>query len=155
MGTLVMHADDNRLRVSFDIGGVLSKYPHVFRPMVSALIKGGAVVYVLTDIPDHAKATKLVWDNGFHVDADHVLCADWNEHGDSCKAEVLKAHGIHLHIDDFAPYCAHGECLSLFAWPNPELPYYHEDFVHDDALGVPAVMRRRKARPRAGGTSGG
>lgn len=43
-----------QLRISFDIGGVLTKRPDVFRPMIEALIKGGAEVFVIT--PSSASA---------------------------------------------------------------------------------------------------
>lgn len=130
-------------RVSFDIGGVLSKYPHVFRPMIEALQKGGAEVYVLTDMPDHEMSTKFVRDNGFDIPADRILCADYREHGEVCKAEMIAKHGIQLHVDDFPGYCAHTKSVSLFVWPNPDEPYYHDDFVTHGAEG--SFGRRKKA----------
>lgn len=130
------------LRVSFDIGGVLSKYPHVFRPMVDALQKGGADVYVLTDMPDHAQAVRYVSKNGYDIPPDQVINCDYTEHGETCKAVVIKALAIDIHIDDFPGYCAHSECVSLFVWPNPVLPYYHDDFVTDGNEG--GFGRRKK-----------
>lgn len=147
------------LRVSFDIGGVLSKNPALFREMMRILEAGGAEVYVLTDMPDHAKAVKLLAANGFSVASERVLCADWDMHGDMCKAVLIEQYGIQLHIDDFPGYSAGAGtvdgCVSLFTWPDPYAPYYHEDFVPDDPAHMPAGMRRRKPRPRAGGTQGG
>ncbi len=129
-------------RVSFDIGGVLSKYPHVFRPMVRALVAGGAEVYVITDMPDHGQSVKFVRENGYDVAPERVLNADYAEHGERCKEVVIESHKIDLHVDDFPGYCAHSKCVSLFVWPNPELPYYHDDFVTDGSEG--AFGRRKK-----------
>ena len=47
-------------KMAFDIGGVLGKYPNVFRPMVSALQKGGAEVFVLTDMTDIKVAQEVL-----------------------------------------------------------------------------------------------
>ena len=48
------------MKMAFDIGGVLGKYPNVFRPMVSALQKGGAEVFVLTDMTDIKVAQEVL-----------------------------------------------------------------------------------------------
>jgi hypothetical protein len=110
-------------RVSFDIGGVLTRHPEVFRRVVAAFAMIGAEVYVITDMPDVTKAVALVRDNGFNISPAKILCADYAAHGENCKREVIKQHGIHLHFDDYGPYCAHQECVSLLAWPRPDLPY--------------------------------
>ena len=43
------------MKLAFDIGGVLGKYPSVFLPMVSALGHGGAEVFVITEIKINAE----------------------------------------------------------------------------------------------------
>ena len=123
------------MKVSFDIGGVLSKYPQVFRPFVEALQKGGAEVYILTDMKEHAKAMSFVQANGYSIPSDHILCANYRAYGETCKARLIEEFGIDIHVDDFPGYCAHTKCVSLFVWPNPEEPYYHEDFKTDDSEG--------------------
>jgi hypothetical protein len=137
-------SDPKPLRISFDIGGVLSKYPAIFRPMVAALQKGGAEVYVLTDMHPHEKSVKMVQENGYDIPAERILNADYKEHGEDCKAVVIEEHSIDVHVDDFPGYCAHTKALSLFTWPNPEMPYYHDDFKTDGSEGD--FGRRRKAR---------
>ena len=132
------------MRISFDIGGVLSKYPDIFRPMIDALQKGGVEVFVITDMRDHAQSVRFVKENGYDIPAEKVLNADYSEHGEACKAQVIEEHQIDLHIDDFPGYCAHTKCVSLFVWPNPELPYFHDDFKTDGSEGD--FGRRRKAR---------
>ena len=130
------------IRISFDIGGVLSKCPHVFRPMVNALVAGGADVYVITDMHDHAQSVLFVRGNGYDIDDDRILNADYTAHGEMCKAMVIEAHGIDLHIDDFPGYLANNACVNLLVWPQPREPYYHDDFVTDGSEGD--FGRRRK-----------
>lgn len=136
-------SDKKPFRISFDIGGVLSKYPEVFKPMVAALQAGGAEVYVLTDMHDHAQSVRFVRGNGYDIPEDRILNSDYTAHGEDCKAVVIRERCIDVHVDDFAGYCAHNECVSLFVWPNPEKPYYHDDFV---AEGGGDFGRRRKTR---------
>lgn len=133
------------LRVSFDIGGVLSKYPDVFRPMVDALQKGGAEVFVITDMHDHEQSVRFVRGNGFDIQPERILNSDYNEHGEGCKEEVIKQHGIDLHIDDFPGYVAHTSCVNLFVWPNPLRPYFDDSWVTDGTEGT--FGRRRKKDP--------
>ena len=124
------------MKIAFDIGGVLSKYPHVFRPMVKALQAGGAEVFVLTDMHDHEQSVRFVQENGYNIPSDHILNSDYNTYGERCKEVVIREHEIDLHIDDFPGYCAHTSCVSLLVWPNPDLPYYHDDFVTDGSEGM-------------------
>lgn len=131
------------LKISFDIGGVISKYPAEFRMLMATLQQGGAEVFVITDM--HPRETSLVMlrENGFDfVPEDHILNADYTTHGEDCKAALIKEHGIQIHIDDFAGYCAHTEGISLFVWPNPEKPYYHDDWKADGG----SFGRRKKSR---------
>ncbi len=135
--------DEEPLRVSFDIGGVLSKRPDVFRPFVAALVRGGADVYVITDMHDHAQSVRFVRENGYDVPPERILNADFATHGEACKQKVVEAHGIALHLDDFPGYCANTSCVNLLVWPDPTLPYYHDDFKTDGSEG--SFGRRKKA----------
>lgn len=133
------------LRVSFDIGGVLSKYPE-FKEMALALQRGGAEVFVVTDMHPRETSLKMLRENGFDfIPEDHILNADYTAHGEDCKAALIKEHGIQIHIDDFAGYCAHTEGISLFVWPNPEKPYYHDDWKAD--AGGDFGRRKKSRRP--------
>lgn len=132
-----------KLKVSFDIGGVLTKYPHIFRPIIDAFLKSDAVeVYVLTDMHEHSKAVKFVQGNGFNIPAERILTARYSENGEECKAEMIKEHGINLHVDDYPGYCDHRECVSLFVWPNATEPYYHDTFQTDGSEGDFGRRRR-------------
>jgi hypothetical protein len=123
------------LKVSFDIGGVLTKHPDQFRKMIRALRDGGAEVYVITDIPDHQRAIRLLRDNDMPVTDDNVVCANYAMFGDECKARAIELLGIDIHVDDHPGYCAHDRCVSLLAWPQPKLPYYADEFITDGSEG--------------------
>lgn len=130
-------AGERALRVSFDIGGVLSKYPDQFRRLVRALAASPAVeLYVITDMHDHDQSVRFVHGNGFDCIPEHrILNSDYPEHGEACKARMIEEYGIDIHVDDFPGYCAHTSCISLFVWPNPGEPYYADSWVTDGSEG--------------------
>jgi hypothetical protein len=111
------------MKIAFDIGGVIGKYPETFIPMIQALERGGMDVYVLTDIPDLDKAIAKLSKLGCTISSERVLCADFEKYGERCKANIIKENGIDLLVDDHPGYCADSGCLSLFVWPNPHRPY--------------------------------
>ncbi|MEK6860594.1 MAG: hypothetical protein AABY07_01365 [Nanoarchaeota archaeon] len=44
------------MRISFDIGGVISKYPEIFKKIIEALYySDGIDVYILTDMHDRVQ----------------------------------------------------------------------------------------------------
>lgn len=112
------------LRVSFDIGGVITRYPRQVRALMWALIHGGVEVFVLTDMARET-AVALLRQNGFpFVGEDHVIGADWNAHEDRCKDVEMRRLRIDVHFDDFAPYCVTSDdTMTLMVWPKPSLPY--------------------------------
>jgi hypothetical protein len=126
-----------KLRISFDIGGVLSKYPHIFRPLIYALAYSLNVeLFVVTDMHDHEQSVKFVHDNGFEcIPGNRILNSDYETYGELCKAVVLKENKIDIHIDDFPGYLTEGCPVRLLVWPNPEEPYYHDDWVTDGSEG--------------------
>ena len=114
---------DMKIKMAFDIGGVLGKYPNVFRPMVSALQKGGAEVFVLTDITDIKVAQEQLSRYEYIFSPEMILCADFEKYGERCKSVLIKEYGIDVLIDDHPGYCADSGCVSLFVWPDPLVPY--------------------------------
>lgn len=118
------------IKIAFDIGGVLSKEPSIWRRMIDTLQRGGAEVYIITDMPDRQEVLDLVSSNGFDVPEERVLTADYNSHEDRCKQILIKEHSIEVFIDDYAGYVAAAseECVSLFVWPRPNKPYNSKDF---------------------------
>lgn len=54
------------IRIAFDVGGVLSKYPDVFRPLFLALVNApGIEVHVISDMHPRQKVIDMCRDNGF------------------------------------------------------------------------------------------
>ena len=111
------------MKIAFDIGGVIGKYPETFIPMMRALEKGGIEVFILTDIFDRHKAIAKLSELECTISAERVLCADFEKHGERCKAELIKEYGIDILVDDHPGYCADSGCLSLFVWPDPHRPF--------------------------------
>ena len=141
------HMAGTQLRIAFDIGGVLSKRPDIFRPLVATLRRGGAEVFVITDMHDHEQSVRFVRGNGYDIPADNILNSDYTEHGETCKAETVRAHNIHVLVDDFPGYSAavasETDAVSLFTWPDPHRPYYADDFKTD---GTEGTFGRRKPK---------
>ncbi len=70
------------LKVAFDIGGVISRYPEHMKLMMYALARGGVKVYIVTDMQLH-QAKACLKENGFDfVDENLILSAVWQDHGD-------------------------------------------------------------------------
>jgi len=111
------------MKLAFDIGGVLGKYPSVFLQMISALHDGGAEVFVLTDISEKKVAQEQLNKYGFNIMPENILCADFEKYGERCKSVLIKEYGIDLLVDDHPGYCADSGCVSLFVWPDPHKPY--------------------------------
>jgi len=111
------------MKLAFDIGGVLGKYPTVFLPLISTLHDGGAEVFVLTDILDKQVAQEQLNRYGYSFLPEKILCADFERYGERCKSVLIKEHGIDLLVDDHPGYCADSGCVSLFVWPDPHVSY--------------------------------
>ena len=135
-------------RVAFDIGGVLSKFPDILRPIAQALIDGGVDVYVITDMHDHAQVVATLRDNGFgFIPPDRVHCADYATHGEGCKAELLRELAIDMILDDHPGYVAVQGCpIRCLVMPDAERPYWHEDWKASD--GASDFGRRVYRKPR-------
>ncbi len=110
--------------MAFDIGGVISRYPEQMRALMLALVRGGAEVHVLTDMPrETARACLNANGFGFVTDG-HLHCADWSEHGDLCKTRVCEAQRFDVLVDDRPDYVAAGEFIGLVTAPRPGRGYY-------------------------------
>jgi len=137
------------VRIAFDIGGVLSKYPAILRELAHALITGGAEVFVITDMRDHAGTLALLEANGFgFIPADRVRCAEYGRHGEGCKAELLRELGIQIMLDDFIGYVAEPGCpIRCLVMPDASRPYYDDSWITTG--GEPEFGRRtyRKVTP--------
>lgn len=130
------------LRVAFDIGGVISRYPEKMKDFMEALHRGGAEVMIVTDM-NQADALACCRENGLMEfvghkgipktdDVEHdwsirqswVVSADWSRDGDLCKSNVVEECEIDILIDDRPDYVATGDFIGLVLSPRPGVPYY-------------------------------
>lgn len=122
------------MKIAFDIGGVLSKYPDIFRSLVNVLLHHGGAdveVYIISDMKPHAKAVAFCHDNGFLVPPEYILCADYEQHGEECKAVLCAQHEIDMLIDDHVGYLAilGTPPVRLLVMPDPTRDYYSPTWV--------------------------
>lgn len=133
------------VRVGFDVGGVLSKYPEILGPIVAALNASPRVeVHVLSDMFPHAKILDTLVRNGIEVPPERVHSCSYNEHQDLCKAFKARELGLDVLLDDFPGYVGTvgAPALRLLAMPDPERPYYADAWQTDGSEGD--FGRRRK-----------
>jgi hypothetical protein len=126
------------MRIAFDIGGVLSKYPGEFKRLLEALWVDHTL-HVITDMHDKEDVLKQLRTNGFDeslIPTENVHCADYAQHGELCKAVLLRDLKISMFYDDFIGYTmwpphfgpAPIRCLIM---PDGYKPYWHEDWKND------------------------
>lgn len=126
------------MKIAFDIGGVLSKYPDHFLDMALRFHHTGASIYVITDMHDKDAVVKTLNDNGFYfIPVDNIYCADYTNNGEFCKAILLKQLGIDIFIDDFVGYVQWDSSLGsaplrLLVAPDGFKPYWHEGWKVED-----------------------
>jgi hypothetical protein len=74
------------IKIGIDIGGVLTKYPEIVVPLMTALGGHPAFeVHVLTDMP-REKAVEMLVANGVRLDSKRLHACDYATHGERCKA---------------------------------------------------------------------
>ena len=96
----------------------------------------------------HEKAVAFCHDNGFYVRAENIISADYETHGENCKAVACEQLGIDILIDDFPGYVAQigSPRVRLLVMPDPSQPYYHDDWKTDGSEGEFG----RRVRPTKG-----
>ena len=118
------------MKIGIDIGGTLSKYPDFFRWLISSLNKEN--IFILTDMSDKNKVLSMLNENNINVISDNVYCCDYLNHGENCKAVIIKKLGIDVLIDDHMGYLMSADIpIRLFIMPNPSLPYYADNWNCD------------------------
>lgn len=127
------------LKICFDIGGVLSKYPDRLRELCKTLSQSSQIeLYVITDMHDHREVVELLQNNGFTmIPPEHVYTSDYATYGEACKAKLLKELKIDIFLDDFAGYLCWdsqlGEApIRLMVCPDMFQPYWHDSWKVPD-----------------------
>lgn len=124
------------IRVAFDVGGVLSKRPEVFVPLLKALEASPDVtVFVVSDMHPQARIIDMLARNGILIDPERIISSDYETHGELCKTVVCKDLKIDLLIDDFPGYVAQGDHVRLLVMPDPSRPYFADEWQTDGSEG--------------------
>lgn len=128
------------LRIAFDVGGVLSRYPTEFRALLLALHStrlSGVEVHIISDMHPVERIVSMLGANDITVWPGRVHSADYNQHGELCKARLCQELGIDILVDDFPGYVAAigAPMVRLLTMPDPRLPYYHDTWVTDGSEG--------------------
>lgn len=133
------------MRVAFDIGGVLSKYPETFRALIKKF--GPPEVYVISDMHPKEKIVALLKLNDIEYWEPNVYSADYDQYGEACKAILLDELKIDLFFDDFIGYVAipgQYKTIRCLVMPDAELPYYADTWKMPE--GEPVFGRRTYKR---------
>lgn len=125
------------IKIGFDIGGVLSKYPEILTPLVNSIIKNcpDVEVHVLTDMHPIEKCREWVAMNGLNVRTDYIHSCDYSSYGEYCKSIKSKEIGLDVLMDDFIGYLSEGSPIRLLVMPDPSRSYYHDDWKTDGSEG--------------------
>ncbi len=129
------------LKIAFDIGGVLSKYPHQFRKLIQKLQsaapyqKSSVEVFVISDMHDIHQMWSMLQMNDIDIPKSNIYSADYKGLGEYCKTYLCDQLEIDIFIDDFIGYVADGNAIRLLAMPDSRKPYYHDDWKTDGSEG--------------------
>ena len=144
------------MKIAFDVGGVLSKYPEQFREMIKALRSptwcASSEVFVISDMHPKEKIVEILQLNDFYplIPDANIYSADYNAHGEGCKAILLEELKIDMFFDDFIGYVvAGGAPIRLLVMPDAEKPYYADSWKMPD--GEPTFGRRMYTKKQAKG----
>lgn len=142
-----MEQGENKIKVSFDIGGVLSRHTKVLRVMAMAL-SSRCECHVLTDMARDV-AIKMLADNDllwiFSInltDGSRVHCADYSKYGENCKAILIKELGIDVHIDDHMGYLMNSPAIGFFVMPRADLPYYSDEWLVERCVNCKTTISK-------------
>jgi len=120
------------MKIAFDVGGVISKYPQQFRHMMISLKNNPYnEVFVISDMHPKEKIIDVLKLNNFigHcIDTKDVYSADYAKYGEYCKARLCEQLGIDILVDDFVGYVADGSHIRLLVMPDSTKPYWSDNW---------------------------
>lgn len=128
------------MRIAFDLGGVITKFPAQFMGMAGAFGAMGHILYVISDITSVKHILSMLEDNKVDIfDKDKILSADYATHGEACKAVLCREYYIDILIDDFPGYLVwpwpEPAPLRLQVMPDPYRPYNDPGWVTSADVG--------------------
>jgi hypothetical protein len=134
------------MKIGFDIGGVISKYPSQFGNIIGSFdyhkswSSGHEIteIYIITDMHPKEKVWETIVQNGFHysIHPDNVYCADYEKYGNMAKAVLISELALDIFIDDFDGYLQWDSSLGpqpllLKVMPDAYKPYWSDDWKCD------------------------
>jgi hypothetical protein len=143
------------MKIGFDIGGVISKYPEEFKNLISSLLgcdgqrNSDNTIYFITDMHPKDKVMDTLIENGFTGQwitntcycvkeefAKFIHCADYDKYGNMAKAVLIKELGINIFVDDFEGYLQWDSSLGpqpllLKVQPDAFRPYWSPEWLCD------------------------
>jgi hypothetical protein len=128
------------MKIAFDVGGVLSKHESIRILYRKLLVTPGVEVFVISDMHPAEKILDMLQRND--LTGGKVYSADYTCHGENCKKNLCDELEIDILVDDFIGYVAQGKHVRLLVMPDPEEPYYSDDWLTDGSEGN--FGRRRK-----------
>ena len=138
---------NDKIKIGFDIGGVLSKYPDILRPIIAALsVSPDIEIHVLSDMHPIDKCIDWIRRNELSIINENIHSCDYAIYGEECKAMKAKEIGLHVLIDDFMGYIsiANSPILRLFTMPDHTRDYYHESWKTDGSEGNFGRIKNKK-----------
>jgi len=123
------------IKIAFDVGGVLSKYESI-RLLYSNLFHNNQGIYpfVISDMHPVDKTKNMLKLNNLPFN-DNVYSADYETHGENCKKVLCEQLEIDILMDDFVGYVAQGKHVRLLVMPDPNEPYYSDNWKTDGSEG--------------------
>jgi len=137
------------LKLAVDLGGVLSKYPDIFKKLLFSFDPRYIDVYIISDIHPKEKILEALALNYFDnfINSDNVFSADYDKYGEAAKAVLCKELEIDIFIDDFIGYLSDkGAPVRLLVMPDSSRPYWSDDWKTNDEVD----FGRRKYNESAG-----
>lgn len=134
VGLVVTHD----VKVGFDVGGVLSKYPDIFKSLILALDSCPATeVHIVSDMHPKEKIIAMLALNGINVDPSRVHSADFQQYGEACQAVLAEELGLDVLFDDFPAYVSGvgKPPVRLLVMPDLSRPYYDDSWKTDGTEG--------------------
>lgn len=123
------------MKIAFDLGGVITKYPTFFRNLIKVL-RQECEVYIISDIPSKEEIVKVLEMNNFEIDHNKIYSADYKQFGEMCKAVLCSKLKIDCIVDDLPAYLSKDNSVGhapirLHLQPDAFLPYFADEWKND------------------------
>ncbi len=125
------------MKIGFDIGGVLSKYPDEFRRLMISLSYENHDLYIITDMHPAESVLDVLVKNDFNlISPNDIYSANYEKYGNMAKAILIKELGLDIFIDDFEGYLQWDSSLGsqpilLKVQPDAFKPYWADTWKCD------------------------